>query len=167
MLDEKPCGRGKQYGPPEIPDVKLVTKIPKLWFSRDVMVYENQGKGKDVVVIGFKPDELKPNHLISVYTRGKNRFLSSSNEISHLNNAIQISEYAHLKGLKGFWHRQKVQKESIRVNLGMDGPDVTYTLDSKPNDPNGVKAAKVLEDLDVKKTQIRFNPKEFNTPVIA
>ncbi|MDD5111108.1 MAG: hypothetical protein PHG85_01025 [Candidatus Altiarchaeota archaeon] len=161
------AGGRERHEEPEMPESKAITRLPKMWFSGDVMVYENQGPRKDIVVIGYRLEEIEPDYIVSVHTDRKNRFISSSNEPGHMRCAMQIEEYAHRKELKGLWYRQKVQKESIRVKLGMDGPDRTYTLDSKPNNPAGVRAAKVLEDLGVNRKMIKFNPKEFPPIVIA
>jgi hypothetical protein len=112
-------------------------------------------------VIGFRLDELTPKHNISVYTEGESRILASS-EKGQTHTAVQISCYARQKGLAGRWNDKLVGIKSVRVKLGMDGQDRTYTLDRKPDDPAGVRTAKVLEDLGVDKKQIRFNPKEFH-----
>ncbi|MDD5111107.1 MAG: hypothetical protein PHG85_01020 [Candidatus Altiarchaeota archaeon] len=163
-MTEKTIQDGGMWGQdtPKLPESKAVTQL-----SRGARVYENQGRGGDITVIGFRLDELKPAYIISAYAVGKDRILSSISEGTHTRNSSQIAEYGRMKGLDGLWDFMQAQIKGVRVNLSLEGPDRIYSLDSKPDDEKGLRAAKVLEDLGVDKKHIKFDPREFHSLVVG
>jgi hypothetical protein len=152
-------GQWRRHAEPKFPDPKPINEITVGASHVKWSVHEGLGVKKDIVVIGQRPDEMTGPRQGVIYTWEGVRYLSSRG-VDHPAAACLIDNYAQEKGIRrpGL---EDLMFKSIRFDAGFDGPDLSFTVDLRPNDPNAGEVSSMLADLGVAKDRIRFDPTQF------
>jgi hypothetical protein len=149
----------------ELPELKGFTELD--YHDQKIKVYGGLGQSRDIIALGCKPDELKPSDYLSIYVGDGYRILAKAqaDEDTHAGAAMLATFYLIKKGVVNFGQYRRIYKDSVRLNVGFDGPDKKFTLDVVEKHPLAKNAISLLTDLGVDRKDIKFNPKEFGNAV--
>lgn len=150
----------------ELPPAKTLTDL--VYHGQKVEVYEGVGRNKDITLVGCKIEGLEHGDYLSMYLGDTHRVLSKAHvdEPTHAGAAMLTTFYLIQKGAANFSQFARIYAESIRVNVGFDGPDRKFTLDVYEKDGRAEAAVSLLSDLGVDRKDIKFNPDEFGSKPI-
>ncbi|MDD5111109.1 MAG: hypothetical protein PHG85_01030 [Candidatus Altiarchaeota archaeon] len=178
-------GGGRQrHDEPEFPESKHVTSYRfQSAFAEEegvkVTAFEGLGsKKKDIIAVGKMPDKLTSSDNVCVFQHGGRRFISAHG-LHHTRASALICDYMRAKsaeqGISGgttpfrqsFDLFQHVANNSTRLLVEMDGPEKTFIIDGRSNDPKARKAAGLLVDLGIDRKSIEYNPGKFKPKVMV
>ena len=147
----------------ELPPAKTLTELT--YRGQKVEVWEGAGRNKDITLVGCKIEGFKHGDYLSMYMRDRHRVLSKAHvdERTHAGAAMLTTFYLIQKGAANFSQFARIYQESVRVNVGLEGPDRKFTLDVYEKDGRAEAAVSLLSDLGVDRRDIKFNPDEFGS----